>query len=129
MANEVTIGIIGAIGVVTALIVPHEINQEEAQKRIDQATTKSVTCTVIERTIDSITGKGDTIRIKDTVKLPSEYKYNPPDYLAPEDMIEVTVRNVTRDSMLFIGRFQSDTSALLDVNVRLQPSLPPEKKE
>jgi len=128
MADAKTIGgVVGMLGLIaTALIVPEQIDQAEAQKRVDEATKIEATAQRVEIDVDSVTEKGDTVKIKRQVYRPAEHKYNPLIYLSG-DSIEVTVRNVSKDTMLYISRFVADpdTTALLDVNVRLQPSSPP----
>ena len=111
MADLKTIGIIGAVAL-TAYFSGDAVDKMEADKRIDEAT-KIVA----------------VAEVKEGVIIPAGYKYNPLIYATPSDTFEVTVRQVNKDTTLFIGKFASDVSALLDVNVNLQPSEVPKQDE
>jgi hypothetical protein len=112
--GTVVTGLVGVIGIAAAIVAPIKVDEEESAKRIAESK-----CIVSQCPVDSATGK----------KLPSSFKFNPLYYMPPEDTLEVTVRlkrsaRGLADTNLFIGNFQSDTSALPDVSVNLQPSVP-----
>ena len=123
--KEMAIGGVGVIGLAVALIVPESIDRAESEKRIAEA--QCITAVAYEKEYEVKEIEGiDTITKQKTAKMPSEHAYRPLYYIQPQDTFEVTVRQINKDTTMFIGRFASDTSALLDVSVRLQPSNPPE---
>jgi len=126
MADSKLVGAFGVIGIAVALIAPESIDRAEAEKRIAEAT--CITAVAYDKTIEvkEAINEVDTITKEVTYKMPSEHAYRPLYYIQPTDTFEVTVRKITGDTTMFIGRFASDTSALLDVSVRLQPSNLPE---
>ena len=108
MADLKTISIIGAVAL-ASYFSGDVVDNIEADKRIDEATK-----------VIAVSSE------KDGVVVPASHKYNPLIYTTPSDTFEVTVRQINKDTTLFIGKFTSDVSALLDVNVNLQPSEPTE---
>lgn len=105
-----------ALAAACAIFAPQYVEQAQQEKMVSEA--KCIEATSDVKLVD---GKEMTI--------PSGYKFNPLIYTTPDMEFEVIVRRVDTDSTLFIGKFKSDVTSLLDVNVNLQPSENPEAKK
>lgn len=113
----------------------------------DNATAKQETKTVIRkyiRTTDSMVQLENYFRfshfqrvkvpIKDTTGAvvdtlnsytPAEVVYRPLYYTVPANVFRVEVKDTLTDSIWYVAYIQSDSTGLLDVTARIQPSAPP----
>lgn len=129
MDEKIIVGVVGAIGIAAAIVF-NPIDEMKADRYQSEA--KCVVASVGRDTIIDtkiVEGKDTTLQSRPAY-IAGEYAYRPGDYFSG-DSIEVTVRNIRKDSMLTIIRLPTDpdTTALLDLSIRFQPSNPPTESE
>jgi hypothetical protein len=128
--TKTTSGVLGVaiIAALASYLVDGEVDKSKVEARIAQAKQDSCAFAYIQAKRDSITDDGDTISVPFRFYLPAEVDYRPHYYTVPGDTFRITVENLRNDSLYYIGRIQSDSTGLLHVTARIQPSKPPNVK-